>query len=43
MLTFIAGVITGSCTAIIIMSLMSVAKNADQQIEMPIPKEYRIE
>jgi hypothetical protein len=43
MLTFIAGVVIGSCTAVIIMSLMSVAKNADQQIEMAIPKEYRIE
>jgi hypothetical protein len=42
MLTFIAGVAIGSCTMLIIMSLMVVAKKADQQIEISLPKEYRI-
>jgi Protein of unknown function (DUF3789) len=39
MLTFIIGVAIGACTMLITMSLMAVAKNADQQMNHFITKE----
>jgi predicted small secreted protein len=39
MLTFILGVAIGACTTVITISLMVVAKNADQQMELMMPKE----
>ncbi|MFS0775110.1 DUF3789 domain-containing protein [Neobacillus sp. 3P2-tot-E-2] len=39
MLTFILGVAIGALTMLITMSLMAVAKNADQQMNLFISKE----
>jgi uncharacterized membrane-anchored protein YhcB (DUF1043 family) len=39
MLTFIIGVAIGALTMLITMSLMAVAKNADQQMNLFISKE----
>ncbi|MEH7493915.1 DUF3789 domain-containing protein [Neobacillus niacini] len=39
MLPFILGVAIGACTMLITMSLMAVAKSADQQMNLFMPKE----
>ncbi|SDM90493.1 DUF3789 domain-containing protein [Bacillus sp. OK048] len=41
MLTFIAGVVTGSFSMLFIMSLMSIGKNADHHMEMSLQKEHQ--
>lgn len=39
MLTFILGLALGACTTLITISLMVVAKSADQQMELMVSKE----